>query len=514
MLRVFPRARARGRRRSALVLAPVLALAGLMPTSAARPAPTAQLDPVELKVATFNIEYGGVHVSFDKVVEVIEKSGADVVGIEEAQGHIPALARALGWPYHSGRLQILSKYPLIDPPGADGVYLFVQIAPGQVVAIENVHLPSNPYGPFEVRQGENRRDVIELERRLRLPAIRPSLRAARGLIEQDIPVFLVGDFNAPSWRDWTSETVGVRYHIRYPVRWPVSLAVERAGFTDSWREVHADPVRYPGLTWWAARPTLGFWNPAPRAPQDRIDIVYASGAEATAAELIGERGGPGVDVSVSPWPSDHRATVSTFTVTPGAPPVMVAVEQRLVAIGNDVSVTFHADGSGGERVAIVPAGGDPPSDAIAQQSTGAGAPTDGTLTFPTEVWTAGAYEAVLLHGGGSELSRIPFWVKEPGARPEISTGKPTYAVGEPIDVSWANTRGERWDWIGVYRRGRDPRVAYYLLWAYTGSTVAGSALIDEAAHGPWPLEAGEYSVYLLRDDGYQLVAEADFTIAG
>jgi len=31
------------------------------------------------------------------------------------------------------------------------------------------------------------------------------------------------------------------------------------------------------------------------------------------------------------------------------------------------------------------------------------------------------FEAVLLHGGGQELSRIPFWVKEPGTRPSIAT---------------------------------------------------------------------------------------------
>ena len=105
-------------------------------------------------------------------------------------------------------------------------------------------------------------------------------------------------------------------------------------------------------------------------------------------------------------------------------------------------------------------------------------------------------------------------MKEPGTGPSISTGKHAYAVDEPIDVSWENARGERWDWIGVYKRGRDPRIAYYLLWTYTGSTVAGSTLIDESVHGPWPLDAGKYSVYLLRDDGYRKEAGADFTIGG
>jgi len=180
---------------AALGLLPVLALALYAAPARAQVGP---LRPLPLKILNFNIEYGGVHVSFDKVVEAIRRSGADVVAIEEAQGHTQALRRALGWPYASGRLHILSKYPLIDPPDADGVYLFVQLAPGQVVAIENVHLPSNPYGPFEVKQGETKRSVLELERRLRLPAIQPYLQAAEGLGAQGIPVFLAGDFNAPS----------------------------------------------------------------------------------------------------------------------------------------------------------------------------------------------------------------------------------------------------------------------------------------------------------------------------
>jgi endonuclease/exonuclease/phosphatase family metal-dependent hydrolase len=496
---------------AALWLLPVLALALYAPPARAQVEPPS---PVRLEILEFNIEYGGVHVSFDKVVEAIQRSGADVVALEEAQGHTEALRRALGWPHASGRLQILSKYPLIDPPGADGTYLLIQLSPGQVVAIENVHLPSNPYGPFEVKQGETKSSVLELERRLRLPAIRPFLQAAESLGAQGIPVFLLGDFNAPSWRDWTPEMVGERFQIRYPVRWPVSIAVEETGFVDSYRQVYPNPKRHPGLTWWAARPHLPWWNPGKYAPQDRIDIIYALGeAKATAAELIGEAGAP-VDLSVTPWPSDHRATGSTFTVTPGEPPVMVAADERLVAIGDVVHVTFHAPGAGGEHVAIVPAGGHPPSEAIADQSTGAGAPTDGTLSFPTNGWAAGAYEAVLLHGGGQELSRIPFWVKEPGTGPSISTGKFAYAVDEPIDVSWENARGERWDWVGVYRRGRDPRIAYYLLWTYTGSTIAGSTLIDESVHGPWPLDAGKYSVYLLRDDGYHKLAGADFVING
>jgi hypothetical protein len=467
--------------------------------------------PMELRVGEFNIEYGGTHVSFAKVVQATRRGGGDVVAIEEGQTHIRRLARVLGWSYFSVRAQLVSRYPLIDPPGGDGVYAFVQVAPGQVVAIENVHLPSSPYGPFRVKQGVSRREVVTIERRMRLPAIRPSLRAAGDLLAQGIPVFLTGDFNAPSWRDWTPEMVGARPQIRYPVKWPVSVAVERAGFVDSFRAVFPDAAADPGLTWWAERPKLPGWNPGKDAPQDRIDFVYAAGAAtATDSLIVGERRHAGVDVGVQPWPSDHRSVVSTFTVTPGVMPVLVAVEERLVDVGENVRATFHTPGVGDERVVIVPTGFDPATDARAEQPTGAD--VDGTLSFATDGWPAAAYDAVLVDGAGAELSRIPFWLKEPGAGPEVSTGKRAYAVGEPIDVSWTNAPGERWDWVGVYRRDADPRVASYLLWAYTGSSIAGSLTLGDSASGRFPLQAGRYSVYLLADDGYKLLAGSPFTI--
>ncbi len=128
-------------------------------------------------------------------MQAIRRGGADVVGVEEAQTHIPRLARALGWPYFSERLQVVSKYPLIDPPGADAHYLFVEVAPGQVVAIQNVHLPSNPYGPFRIKQGASRDEVLAIENRLRVPAIQITLDAAQPLLDAGIPTFLVGDFN-------------------------------------------------------------------------------------------------------------------------------------------------------------------------------------------------------------------------------------------------------------------------------------------------------------------------------
>ena len=164
---------------------------------------------------------------------------------------------------------------------------------------------------------------------------------------------------------------------------------------------------------------------------------------------------------------------------------------------------------GADRVVVVPQG-DELSAAVDDISVDDD--SQGTATFTTQDWKPGPYEAVLVAATNDELSRISFWVTAPDARPRIATRKPSYGVGEGIDVQWRNTPANRWDWVGIYKRGADPNVASYITWFYTNSSVAGSKLMDEAAAGRWPLRPGKYSAYLLEDDSYNALARADFTV--
>ena len=466
-----------------------------------------------LTVGQFNSDIGDEYPNVDvtKVAAAILKSGAQVAGIEEGGASIPELANDLGWSYYDVRMQIVSSLPLLDPPGGKGIYTFVEVSPGLVVALENVHLPSDHYGPTRVRNGATPRQVLRSERLARLPAIRPSLRAATKLERQGIPVFLTGDFNSPSFSDWTPAAVGTRPALRYPLNWPVSVAVVGAGFRDSYRTVYPDPVAHPGLTWPVHRDLPG-WNPTPATPQDRIDFIYTTSlATPTASVLVGEPGGPEINAVVKPFPSDHRAIASTFEVTPVAPPTLVTVPQRLVTVGDDVPVSFHADAGAAQTIAVVPTGGDPATDAIAELPTMG--ETDGTSTFSSASWSPGAYQAVLVGTSGTSLSRFDFWVEAPGTEPSIHTSTTTYAGGEPIDVTWSNAPGLRWDWVGVYKRGADPLVAYYLLYVYTHASIDGSVTLDAGSVvGTWPLPPGRYSVYLLEDDLYVKIAGAAFTV--
>jgi hypothetical protein len=404
----------------------------------------------------------------------------------------------------------MSRFPLLSPPG-DEPFTYVEVAPGAVVAVANVHLPSTSYGPSKLLRGAGVDELVAIEEHKRLPALAPALEAVEQLAAQDVPVFLIGDFNAPSHLDWTEEAVGIREHVRFPVEWPVSVAVEEAGLVDSYRAANPDPLADQGLTWPADRPFVQGYNPYDRgAPADRIDFLYAGGPATTLdSQLVGEEGGDGVDIAVSPWPTDHRATVSTFEVVPAPAPPIVSVERRLVAPGDELVVRFHApDGDGSIEVRAA-SGGDPEpvvADAWALDGATSGA-------FTREIpgrWEPGAYEVVLRSGGGRELSSTAFWVPPADGAPAIGTTEPSYEVGEPFEVAWRFSPGNRWDWVGVYRRGANP--GNYLLWAHTHGLVEGSEVFDRDAVGSWPLPPGEYSVYLLRDDSYVELARGDFTI--
>ncbi len=295
-----------------------------------------------LRVMAFNIFYGGDELdletddwcdertgcaeTFARVADVIRESEADVVGLQEPTANTRALAEELGW-YFDERTHVISRFPIVDPGGAEGAYVLVEPEPGRVVAVANTHLPSSPYGPYRLRDGVSLVKVIALEERLRVPTLQEQLGPLEELAASGTPVFLTGDFNTPSHLDWTAPADVARDDIPFPVEWPVSKALVDAGFTDSYRAVHADPVARPGFTW-----TPGGPESIKREVHDRIDWVVSAGpAEAIDSRVLGEAGNETVvDLSFDPWPSDHRGVVSTFEVTPAPMPALVAVASRVV----------------------------------------------------------------------------------------------------------------------------------------------------------------------------------------
>lgn len=484
---------------------------------AVTPQSPTQLHPIvgeiTLKVMTFNIWIGGEVVDLHQVVAAIQKAGADVVGLQEAEGNTQRIADALGW-YADERLMVISRYPLIEPPDAQSPtgldYLYLQIAPGQVVAMANVHLTSDPYGPYAVRDGQPVEAVLDQENNLRLPEIQDRLASWQEILNAHIPLFVTGDFNTPSHRDWTTATVKSLPHMLYPVEWPTTKAVEDAGFVDTFRAAHPDPVADPGRTW-----TYGY--PYPRLNEneaiDRIDFVFAANAgSVVASQVVGEPGTPNVDIPVSPYPSDHRSVVSTVKVTPVEPPVFVAVDKVRVTAGDRLLVRYHApDGEETDRLALVPAGGAIPTDELMWLPPQEAA-YFGAVRFGTGGLQPGAYEAVLVGKEDQVLARAPFWLVAAAAVPTLSTHKPTYALGEAVTIQWDNAPAHMRDWIGIYPTGTLDLYNGYLAFAYTGASVTGAYTFGPDDLGEAMLPAGTYTAVLADDDGYAVLAQVQFTV--
>ncbi len=483
----------------------------LVACGSAEPPPVAEpsIDPqsVELRVMSFNIEWGGANISFENVAKAIRLSGADVVGIQEAEGNLKRLANDLGWHYDL-RNYVISRFPLIDPPGADGLYVLVEVEPGRVIAIANTHLPSDPYGPDQVRDGATAEDVLALERRVRLPKIEPYLAALPLLFYAGIPVYLTGDFNAPSHTDWIAETVGTHRFVKYPMDWPVSKAVAATGLKDSWREVHPDPVANPGLTWFAGRPPLELYSPGDNDPLDRIDFLWFAGPQTVlSSEIAGEEDGPEVTFGVSPWPSDHRAVISAFSVLPAAMPEFVSPSLRVYREGQSINIAYNVQTA--TELGIFKSTERAESSNVAERLvTGRG-----DEVFDAETFSPGHYFAVVNNQKNSPI-KTEFWVLDREADPEVTVIGNRFKVGDAIPVEWRNAPGNRNDYLAAYKLNVAADYDNGQAWSYVKSMPEGQAQLSEAtAEWSWPLEPGDYVVRLIKDDGQEPMAESQpFTI--
>ena len=140
-------------------------------------AAVAEIKPVPVKILTFNIWYGGDQLDFNAVIAAIKAADADVTGLQEPDGKTLQIAALAGYYYADVRRHILSKYPFFDsglgetssedaPPypiagvDPDAVAAWVEIRPGEVFALANTHLTSDPCGPELLRDGKTAAEAV------------------------------------------------------------------------------------------------------------------------------------------------------------------------------------------------------------------------------------------------------------------------------------------------------------------------------------------------------------------
>ncbi|MDR1594664.1 MAG: endonuclease/exonuclease/phosphatase family protein [Prevotellaceae bacterium] len=273
-----------------------------------------------VRVMSFNIWVGGGR-SIDRTVAVVRESGADIVGIqEETKNAASIIAKSLGWTtvhtYKSllGKgCAIISKYPVVDSTESKfGVKL--QTGKDKYVWMFNQHLNHCPYEPYRLKGIEycgfgrlhTAEEAIASAWNARKADVELTVAEIRKVQAENIPVFLTGDFNEPSYLDWTKRATEAGL-CQLPVAWPATRTLhEQTGLKDSYRTVYPDEVANTGYT----------WTPVPEVENeifDRIDFVLYWGATVVKSVIIGEKT-PESDVVISDYPSDHRAVLSVFTI--------------------------------------------------------------------------------------------------------------------------------------------------------------------------------------------------------
>lgn len=290
----------------------------------------------DLTVMTFNVWGGGANDGkpIDETVAAIKAANADIIGMQEtrvepanctaefcaATGDSVAarIAEKLGYHYYDQSKSnvalwanaVLSRYPIGKATSNDlGVEIDVE---GRKVAIFNIHLTDYPYQPYQLLKIEYGAAPYLKTAEEAVAAAKAARGPALDLLESDMKelagvdaAFLFGDFNEPSHRDWTAEAVAAKLQPLV-VRYPTTERIEAAGFVDLFRAKNKDVAAKPGFTW---KPTS---EPAATDDHhDRIDFTFGKAQNLVVVEagIVGEKA-PEADIVVTPWPSDHRASMA------------------------------------------------------------------------------------------------------------------------------------------------------------------------------------------------------------
>lgn len=272
-------------------------------------------DPSHLNIFSWNIWHGGHRygqaVGLERVIEIIKATNPDIVGLVETYGSGEVIADSLGYYFYliSSNLSIMSRYPMTEtvkafrPSNFGGVQLDLGVG-GKLVYF-NTWLDYLPDVDASIRQlNKTPEQLVKDEGPTRHAEIKEILKKIDPYLKNsdNLPLIMGGDFNMGSHLDWTEATKGIHYNRA--VSWPESKEMIKAGFSDSYRELHINPLLDPGLTWGIRAAT----NTDLYGLRDRIDFIYYK------AKKLDPMESRVIDYHPIMFPSDHAAIMTRFYI--------------------------------------------------------------------------------------------------------------------------------------------------------------------------------------------------------
>ena len=301
-----------------LSLATVWAIACQSPSALAQPTTGNEVSDRagqefdSISFMSWNIWHGGKEdgeaIGPERVVDVIRQSKTDVVAMQETYGSGELISKALGFHFHprGTNVSIHSRFPVVEDISVFEEFKCVggllELPNGRQLAFYSIWLPYNN----EIWEAGTRNTSKPESMLAACQASCDDLKKIQAQIKErlstdkyaDVPIVIAGDFNSMSHLDYLPSS---KAEYKVAIDWPTSQVMTRAGFRDSWREMHPEVDRKTDRTW-----TPRFQE----QEQDRIDFVYYHGNELIPFES------KVIDSHSDKFPSDHAALVTRFKWDP------------------------------------------------------------------------------------------------------------------------------------------------------------------------------------------------------
>lgn len=323
----------------------------------------------ELSFLTFNVWQEGTSVpnGFNQIRDIIIEINPDIVCFVEVRNYknqdwttkiVKALSES-GQKYYRGYIggdvSFISKYPLengkqIFTNSDKGTVVNFDVnIDGNIVVVSGFHLDYTYYAS-NLPRGYNGGDpnwkiiddgkgnpkpntIVDSIQKYSLKSSRDEAVSSfiKSVKFESKPVILMGDFNEPSFLDWTENTKNMFDHNGVVIPWYNTKKLHQEGFVDTYREFYPNEVVNPGFTWpsYTSVKKSTSWTPL-ADERDRIDYIFFKGSDIKIKEvsIVGPKESFVYDkmktlntdkeifmASHLPWPSDHKAVCTKLLFT-------------------------------------------------------------------------------------------------------------------------------------------------------------------------------------------------------
>ena len=156
-------------------------------------------------------------------------------------------------------------------------------------------------------------------------------------------------------------------------------------------------------------------------------------------------------------------------------------------------------GNAKDWIAIAPSGSEPTQVATWVYANGV---VNGSTTFNTSVLAAGTYVArAFVDDSYTIIAESAAFTVTVATQTTVTTDLATYAVGQPITISWTGLPGNSKDWVGYAPAGSPDTTV--TRWLYVGPNAQTGSLTLEGA-----LAAGTYVARAFVNDSYTKAGES------